>query len=121
MTRKSLTRSPIPKAEQQRDFDRYRTGVNDGPDATDNTNDFTVGSSVTVSGNLILDNDSFGADSDVDGDTLTVTAVDGGAGNGDATTNGTYGDIVINNDGTYGVHCGCQQHRRDCVNDWRVF
>ncbi|MDF1752926.1 MAG: Ig-like domain-containing protein [Verrucomicrobiales bacterium] len=49
----------------------------------------------SVSGNVLSN------DSDPDGDTLTVTAVNGGAGNIGNSVAGTYGDITVNSDGSY--------------------
>ena len=72
---------------------------NPGPTATDNLGAVFAGANTPDSGNLIADNDGSGVDSDPDGDTLTVSNVVGGTVNG--TTVGSYGGIVINDDGTY--------------------
>ena len=75
------------------------TVTNPGPTATDNTSGVTVESS-TNSGNVITDDDGSGVDSDPDLDDLTVSRIN-------STTNlgvvfsGTYGEIVLNSDGTY--------------------
>ena len=74
---------------------------NPAPTATDNANSVTEDSSLTTAGNVISDNDGSGIDTDPDGDSLTVSAVDGiGASVGVALTS-TFGDIVINSDGSY--------------------
>jgi hypothetical protein len=66
-------------------------GVNDGPSAVDNN--YTTNEDTSVGGNVITDDTSEGIDSDVDGDTLTVSAFD-------ATS--TQGGIVsVNPDGTF--------------------
>ncbi|NNC53401.1 MAG: hypothetical protein HKO08_10235, partial [Erythrobacter sp.] len=86
-------------------------GVNDRPDALDDTNwvlDVTIGPDPTTSGNVLQDIAHPGApsgtfadvaDTDVDGDTLTVTAINGGSVG--ASLGGSYGSIVINADGSY--------------------
>ncbi|WP_160727809.1 beta strand repeat-containing protein [Qipengyuania vulgaris] len=87
------------------------TGANDAPMAENDTNwvlDVTVGADPTTSGNVLQDLDHPGApsgsfadvaDTDVDGDTLSVTGVTGGTVG--ASLAGTYGAIVINANGTY--------------------
>ena len=73
---------------------------NPGPNATDNTGMVTHLTNESDSGNVISDNDGFGVDSDPDGDTLTVNAVEGSNASVGVTVTGDYGSIVINNDGT---------------------
>lgn len=87
------------------------TGANDAPLAENDTNwvlDVTMGADPTTSGNVLLDVNHPGApsgsfadvaDTDVDGDTLSVTGVTGGTVG--ASLAGTYGAIVINANGTY--------------------
>ncbi len=77
------------------------TVANPGPSATDNTAAVTEDSSLTDSGSVISDNDGSGIDNDPDADTLTVNAVNGSAANVGLTVAGSYGDIVINSDGSY--------------------
>ena len=78
------------------------TGTNDAPDARDN--DTSTPQDVPVSGNLLTDNSGDGVDSDVDGDTLSVS---GFTVNGAPGTLGTpvsipgVGQLTINGDGSY--------------------
>lgn len=78
------------------------TGVNDGPNAVDSA--YTVGANETVGdvdANAITDDTGEGADSDPEGDTLTVVAVDGDAAGVDAPVAGDAGGLfTINADGT---------------------
>ncbi|MEC5125460.1 Ig-like domain-containing protein, partial [Verrucomicrobiales bacterium BCK34] len=79
------------------------TGTNDapvanpvsGPGVYDDTNAVTEDSVVPVTGNVISN------DSDPDGDTLSVSAVEGGAGNVGSEHDGSYGAITLNSNGTY--------------------
>ena len=87
------------------------TGANDAPVAQNDTNwvlDVTIGADPTTTGNVLQDLDHPGApsgsfadvaDTDVDGDTLSVTGVTGGTVG--ASLAGTYGAIVINANGSY--------------------
>ena len=77
------------------------TVANPGPNATDNSAGVTEDTSLTDSGNVITDNDGDGADSDVDNDSLNITAIDGTTANVGITVAGTYGSVVINSNGTY--------------------
>ena len=74
---------------------------NPAPTATDNTGIVTEDGTLTDSGNVIADNDGFGSDSDPDGDALNVSAIEGSVLNVGVTVAGSYGDIVVNSDGTY--------------------
>ncbi|MDO6823777.1 VCBS domain-containing protein [Marinobacter sp. 1_MG-2023] len=70
------------------------TGTNDVPVATANGNQITE-DAVSVSGNMLTDDDGAGVDSDIDGDTLSVSAID---------TSGAdqYGTLTLNDaDGSY--------------------
>ncbi|MFK7769637.1 MAG: VCBS domain-containing protein, partial [Mariniblastus sp.] len=71
------------------------------PNATDNVGSVTEDTALSDSGNVISDDDGSGVDSDPEGDFFYVTAVDGGSANVGVTLNGTYGDIVLNSDGSY--------------------
>ena len=73
--------------------------ANPGPVATDNTNSVNE-DGPDVSGNVISDDDNgAGVDNDPDNDAISVIAIAGGT--VDGTTNGTYGSIELNNDGSY--------------------
>jgi VCBS repeat-containing protein len=72
------------------------TGTNDGPVAVANTAAVQEDVTTSASGN-VLTNDT---DADV-GDTKTVSAVNGGAGNVGVAVAGTYGSATINADGSY--------------------
>nr|MDJ0775718.1 Ig-like domain-containing protein [Mastigocoleus sp. MO_167.B18] len=63
--------------------------VNDPPDAVNNN--YTTNEDTPVSGNVITDDTGEGLDSDLDGDTLTVT------GNSDPSN----GSVTVNSDGSY--------------------
>ena len=77
------------------------TVTNPGPDATNNDLSTTENGSV-LSGNVINDDDGSGIDTDVDGDTLVVSNVNGNAANLGSVVNGTNGGtFLINADGTY--------------------
>ncbi|WP_343774822.1 VCBS domain-containing protein, partial [Marinobacterium sediminicola] len=73
-------------------------GTNDGPVATANTAAVTEDGPVSDSGNLITDDDGNGVDTDLDGDVLSVTAVDGDTSGSIA---GTYGTLTWNSTGGY--------------------
>ena len=77
-------------------------GVNDGPDAVDSS--YVVGADEAVGdvdANAITDDTGEGADSDPEGDDLTVVAVDGEAANVGGTVVGDNGGLfTINADGT---------------------
>ncbi|MCU8014024.1 retention module-containing protein, partial [Shewanella sp. SM74] len=84
------------------------TPVNDAPDAIDDTYEVAEGGSVT--GNIITD--LLGRDTDADGDTLTITQINGQPVtfvNGVATVAVAGGSLVINQDGTFTyTHNGSQ-------------
>jgi len=68
---------------------------NVGPVATANTNAISEDDVASVNGNMLTDDDGFNVDSDLDGDTLTVTAVD-------PTGANQYGTFTLDNaDGSY--------------------
>ena len=72
------------------------TGKNDGPVAVANTAAVQEDATTTATGNVLTN------DTDVDsGDTKTVSAVKGVAGNVGASVAGTYGTVTINADGSY--------------------
>ncbi|NND99662.1 MAG: DUF4347 domain-containing protein, partial [Pirellulaceae bacterium] len=76
------------------------TVTNPGPTATDN--DLGVTENASLSGNVITDDDGNGVDSDIDGDTIVVSAVNGQASNLATAVAGTGGGIfTINADGSY--------------------
>ena len=72
------------------------TPVNDAPVALPDTNTVTEDQSPNpVTGDVLLN------DSDVDGDPLVVSEVNGSAANVDAAIDGLYGTLVLNSDGSY--------------------
>ncbi|ACJ27228.1 VCBS [Shewanella piezotolerans WP3] len=78
------------------------SNVNDTPDAIDNSYDVDEGAS--VSGNLITDNSSSGVDSDLDGDSLTITHINGVPVTfiaSVATVAIDSGSLLINQDGSF--------------------
>ena len=77
------------------------TVTNPGPTATDNTGLVREDITATDSGNVITDDDGSGADSDPDGDTLTVSSFNGSASNVGLAVNGSYGTITIDSNGSY--------------------
>ncbi|MEA2874671.1 MAG: large repetitive protein, partial [Hyphomicrobiales bacterium] len=73
------------------------------PNAASVTEDFdndggTAGTQTFASGNVITDAT---ADSDINGNPIAVSAVNGGAGNVGASVAGTYGTLVVNASGSY--------------------
>ena len=89
------------------------TGTNDAPDAESDSNwvlDVTTGPDPVTTGNVLDNNPHNGApdaadradvaDSDIDGDALTVTAISDGGSIG-ATFATAYGSLLINSDGSY--------------------
>ena len=69
-------------------------GTNDGPVATANSNQIAE-DAVSVSGNMVTDDDGAGVDSDIDGDPLSVSAID-------PTGADQYGTLTLDNaDGSY--------------------
>ena len=81
------------------------TVTNPGPTALDNSGEVTEDVTASTSGNVILDDDGSGVDSDPDGDNLIVSSLDGSAANVGVSVAGDYGTIVLNNDGTYTYTC----------------
>ncbi|MGB7346668.1 MAG: putative Ig domain-containing protein [Pirellulaceae bacterium] len=82
-----------------------RTVTNPGPTATDNDLGASEGS--TLAGNVMTDNDGSGIDFDVDGDAITVSAVNGNAANVATSIAGTNGgSFIINSNGTYAFATG---------------
>ena len=77
------------------------TVTNPGPAAFDNSRLVTEDGTAIASGNLILDDDGSGVDSDPDGDDLSVSSFDGSAANVGLTIDGDYGSIVVNSLGNY--------------------
>ncbi|RBW50178.1 VCBS domain-containing protein [Marinobacter sp. F3R11] len=69
-------------------------GTNDAPVATANSN-LLAGGATSVSGNMLTDDNGAGVDSDIDGDTLSVSAIDAAGGD-------QYGTLILNDaDGSY--------------------
>jgi len=73
------------------------------PNTASVTEDFdndgiTAGTQTLASGNVITDAT---ADSDINGNPIAVSAVNGGAGNVGASVAGTYGTLVVNANGSY--------------------
>ncbi len=79
------------------------SGGNDAPLAVDNTASMSEADAVAQTGNVILDDNGFGADSDPDGNDLTVSTVAGTSvpGTGSAVIAGLYGTLTIAADGSY--------------------
>jgi len=72
-------------------------GENDPPVATDNTNAVTEDSGVPATGNMILDDDGNGVDSDVDGDDLDISQIQSNNNNtfdNTGTIAGQYGTLT---------------------------
>ncbi|QDT11198.1 Ig-like domain-containing protein [Planctomycetes bacterium K23_9] len=81
------------------------TVTNPGPDATDNARSTSQGS--TISGNVMSDSDGSGVDSDIDGDTITVVAINGTAGDvAQGVAGSTGGTFTILSDGSYSFATG---------------
>jgi uncharacterized repeat protein (TIGR01451 family) len=77
-------------------------GANDVPDARNNRNSVTEDGTTTATGNVVTNTDvPDGTDSDPDNDPLTVTEVNGAAGNVANAVPGTYGSVTINANGSY--------------------
>ena len=76
-------------------------GANDAPVAVDNPRTLTEDASTPATGSVVADDDGLGADSDPDGEALTVTDVNGTAVSGTTAINGVYGVLTIGPDGTY--------------------
>ena len=85
-------------------------GTNDAPVANADTNWVKEDTNLTASGNVLTDAAHAGApsgsfadvaDTDVDVEGLTVTAVNGDAGNVGTAINGSYGILTLNANGTY--------------------
>ncbi|KZD09030.1 hypothetical protein AUP43_07990, partial [Oceanibaculum pacificum] len=78
------------------------TGVNDTPVAQNNDNSVVKGATDPITGNVIDDDNGDGVDADPDAGTdLTVSAIDGEAGDVGQMLTGTYGTITINSNGSY--------------------
>ncbi len=77
------------------------TAANDPPSATDNAASVTEDGALTDTGNAISDDDGSGADSDPEGNSLTVSAVNGAGGNVGVSVAGTYGSVQIGGTGAY--------------------
>ncbi len=75
-------------------------GVNDSPDAVNDSATVQEDTTLTASGNVVTSNDTDPSGDNVVGD-LQVEAVDGTAANIGSTLAGTYGSVVINADGSY--------------------
>ncbi|MGB3402776.1 MAG: Ig-like domain-containing protein [Microcoleaceae cyanobacterium] len=76
-------------------------GMNDNPVATDNSNGVTKTATTPATGNVIDDNDGDGVDSDIDGDSINITDVNGTPVTTGTTVTGTFGTLTINDDGSY--------------------
>ena len=72
--------------------------LNSAPVATPNTASVTEDTTLSASGNVITD---VPADSDVNGDPIAVSAVNGASANVGAAIAGTYGTLTLNADGSY--------------------
>ncbi len=77
------------------------TPVNDAPLATDNSNSIVEDATLPASGNLLLDDDGAGVDSDPDGtDVLSVVQINGVT-NAALDVSGAYGALNWGSDGSY--------------------
>jgi VCBS repeat-containing protein len=74
-------------------------GANDPPNATDDT--FTIAPDTDLGGNVITGNNGNGADSDPDGDSLTVTALNGVSNIGSQVTLSSGALLTLNSNGTF--------------------
>ena len=70
-------------------------GINDAPVATLDTNSISENAVNPVIGNALTN------DTDIDGDTLSVTAVNGTAANLGKPVSGLYGSLTVNTNGSY--------------------
>jgi VCBS repeat-containing protein len=79
------------------------SGSNEAPVAFDNTKTVAENEATAQAGNVILDDDGLGLDSDADGNTLSVTDVAGNAvsGTGNTVVTGLYGTLTIAASGVY--------------------
>ncbi|MEO9877623.1 MAG: VCBS domain-containing protein, partial [Anderseniella sp.] len=79
------------------------TGNNDAPIAAGNAASVTEDTNLDHTGNVLTDDDGSGVDSDLDGDSLTVTSAGGSPvpPAGSATIVGAYGTLQITPDGGY--------------------
>ncbi len=77
------------------------TVTNPGPTATDNSGNVVEDDSLIDRGNVITDDDGFGVDADPDGDVLSVTALNGSTASVGVLVNGSYGTILLGQDGSY--------------------
>ena len=73
--------------------------VNGAPSAVDDA--FTVAESGTLSAQSVLSANGGGADSDPDGNSLSVSHINGAAANGSAVTLGSGAIVTMNGDGTF--------------------
>gem|GEM_PF-5351713 len=76
-------------------------GVNDAPDAIDNTRFVSEDAVAAITGSVVTDNSGAGVDSDPENYFLNVINVNGTAVAGATTVAGTYGTLIINPNGTY--------------------
>jgi VCBS repeat-containing protein len=79
------------------------SGSNEAPVAFDNTRTIAENEATAQAGNVILDDDGLGLDSDADGNPLSVTNVAGNAvsGTGNTVVTGLYGTLTIAASGVY--------------------
>ncbi len=77
------------------------SGVNDAPIAEANARTITEDQTAAETGNVIADDNGLGVDSDLEGDSLTVSDVDGTPVVADTVITGTYGTLTIQPDGSY--------------------
>ncbi|MGI9518417.1 MAG: Ig-like domain-containing protein, partial [Pirellulaceae bacterium] len=77
------------------------------PAPTASNDDFTTTESAALSGNVITDNNGNGVDSDPDGDSLSVAAIEGSPANvGVAVAGSAGGQFTINSDGSFSFDPG---------------
>jgi VCBS repeat-containing protein len=79
------------------------SGSNEAPVAFDNTRTIAENEATAQAGNVILDDDGLGLDTDADGNPLSVTNVAGNAvsGTGNTVVTGLYGTLTIAASGVY--------------------
>ena len=78
-------------------------GVNDAPEAQNNSGVVTEDTATQSQGNVITDNDGSGIDKDIDGDDLTIERFgqDGNSVNAGTTIDGKYGQLTLDANGNY--------------------
>ncbi|GAA4649725.1 hypothetical protein GCM10023116_20050 [Kistimonas scapharcae] len=78
-------------------------GINDAPEAQNNSGVVTEDTATQSQGNVITDNDGSGVDTDIDGDDLTIERFgqDGSNVNAGTVIDGKYGQLTLDANGNY--------------------